>query len=148
MTSDEGSLREMVKRVMQQMKNDFHKSVFHILDILEGRLFDKEQENEKLKKEKEGLTKVIEAQHSENSKLSRQIKKNAEATDEKINGLKQYGRRSNIRAAGLPESEGNKPAEVTTRFVIECLNWTIKYLNLRGEDTDIAHRLGKTKSKR
>ena len=51
----------MIKDAMRQMKNDFLKSDFHrinILDILDGRLFDKEQENEKQKKKLVRLSKT------------------------------------------------------------------------------------------
>ena len=39
-TKGDGTLREMIKEVFQQMKDEFLRSVSHRIDILEGKLFE------------------------------------------------------------------------------------------------------------
>lgn len=144
-SKDDGFLREMIKDIFQQMKDEFLKSVSHRIDILEGKLFEKEEENDKLKKEITGLNKEIESQKTENTKLSEQIDKNNETAEGKINDLEQYGRRNNVRMNGVAEV-GEETPERTTTAIIEVLNNNIENLALRREDIDIAHRLGKKKN--
>lgn len=144
-SKDDGFLREMIKDIFQQMKDEFLKSVSHRIDILEGKLFEKEEENDKLKKEITGLNKEIESQKTENTKLSEQIEKNNETAEGKINDLEQYGRRNNVRMNGVAEV-GEETPERTTTAIIEVLNNNIENLALRREDIDIAHRLGKKKN--
>lgn len=143
-TKDDGFLRELIREMFQQMKEEFLKSVSHRIDILEGKLFDKEEENDKLRKEITGLNKDVENQKSENIKLLEQIEKNSTTADERINDLEQYGRRNNIRINGVPEN-GEETSERTTRIATETLNRYIENLDIRREEIDIAHRLGKKK---
>ena len=154
-TKGDGTLREMIKEVFQQMKDEFLHSVSHRIDILEGKLFEKEKENDSLKKtisklqtEIDNRKTEIEDQKAENSKLQAQIEKSAETANGKINDLEQYGRRNNLKISGLPESEGDETAEMTTGIVIDKLNNVIGNLNLRREDIDIAHRLGPKRNRR
>ena len=151
-TKGDGTIREMIKDIFQQMKDDFLKSVSHRIDILEGKLFEKDKENESLKKKISELENDIETRKSEikeqkqeTENLLKQIEKNAETADSKINDLEQYGRRSNLKINGLPESEGDETAEMTADILIGKFNSVIGGLNLRPEDIDIAHRLGKKK---
>ena len=154
-TKDDGSIRDMIKEVFQQMKDEFLHSVSHRIDILEGKLFEKDKENDSLKEtikklesEIENRKTEIEEQKAENSKLQTQIEKNAEIASGKINDLEQYGRRNNLKISGLPESEGDETAEMTTETVINKLNGVIGSLNLKREDIDIAHRLGPKRKRR
>ena len=154
-TKEDGTLRDMIKEVFQQMKDEFLHSVSHRIDILEGKLFEKDKENDSLKEtikkletEIESRKTEIEEQKAENSKLQTQIEKNAEIASGKINDLEQYGRRNNLKISGLPESEGDETAEMTTGIVIDKLNSVIGSLNLRREDIDIAHRLGPKRKRR
>ena len=154
-TKGDGTLRDMIKEVLQQMKDEFLHSVSHRIDILEDKLFEKDKENDSLKKtisklqtEIDNRKTEIEDQKAENSKLQAQIEKSAETANGKINDLEQYGRRNNLKISGLPESEGDETAEMTTGIVIDKLNNVIDNLNLRGEDIDIAHRLGPKRNRR
>ncbi|KAH3771591.1 hypothetical protein DPMN_172916 [Dreissena polymorpha] len=71
----------------------------------------------------------------------------------KLNELEQFGRRNNIRIAGLAEASNNnnnknnkmtsETAEETSKAIIKFLNEKIEGLNLCINDIDIAHRLGK-----
>ena len=154
-TKGDGTLREMIKEVFQQMKDEFLDSDSHRIDILEGKLFEKDKENDALKEkigkfetEIENRKTEIEDQKTENSKLQAQIEKSAEVASGKINDLEQYGRRNNLKISGLSESEGDETAEMTTEKVIVKLNNVIGNLNLRREDIDIAHRLGPKRNRR
>lgn len=51
LTKDDGLLRGMIKDIFQQMKDEFLHSVTNIIEILKGRLFERDQENERLNKE-------------------------------------------------------------------------------------------------
>lgn len=50
-SKEDGSLRSIVKEVFAQMKEEFLKSVSHRIDILEGKLYEKESENGNLRTE-------------------------------------------------------------------------------------------------
>lgn len=146
-TKDDGFLRELIREMFQQMKDEFLKSVSHRIDILEGKLFEKEEENDRLRNAIAGLNKEIDAQKSENLKLLEQLERNSVAADERINDLEQYGRRNNIRINGIPEV-GEESPERTSKVAIETLNRYIENLDLKREEIDIAHRLGKKKEGR
>lgn len=146
-TRDDGFLRDLIRDIFQQMKDEFLKSVSHRIDILEGKLFEKDQENESLKREIHDLNKSLDYQKTENEKLVDQIQKVNEAAEEKINDLEQYGRRNNLRITGIPEQRDvEETAEMTTRIVLEKLNDSIETLDLERFEIDIAHRLGQKRA--
>lgn len=146
-TKDDGFLRELIRDIFQQMKDEFLKSVSHRIDILEGKLFEKDQENENLKKEIHDLNQSLDQQKSENEKLVDQIQKVNDVAEEKINDLEQYGRRNNLRINGIPEQQDvEETAEMTTRIVLEKLNSSIETLHLERFEVDIAHRLGQKRA--
>ena len=154
-TKGDGTLREMIRDIFQELKEEFLKSLSHRMDILEGKLFEKEKENDSLKKQISDLkTDIdnrkaeIEMQKSENSKLKREIDKSVITANEKFNDLEQYGRKSNLKIDGLPEAEGYETAEMTTGVFIDKMNALIPSLDLRREDVNIAHRLGIKKSRK
>ena len=83
------------------MKDEFLKSVSHRIDILEGKLFEKDKANNDLKKEIADLKTDVDSrkaeiqdQKAEKENLLRLIEKKAEAAEEKINDLEQYDRRN------------------------------------------------------
>ena len=142
-TRDDGFLRGLIREIFQQMKDEFLNSVTHRIELLEGTIFEKNQENDNLKKEIDNLNKDLENQKAENEKLVDQIKKVNDTAEDRINELEQYGRRNNLRINGIPEDEDvDETAERTTRKVAETLNRAIVDLNLARYDFDIAHRLG------
>ena len=154
-TKGDGTLREMIRDIFQELKEEFLKSLSHRMDILEGKLFEKETEIDSLKKQISDLkTDIdnrkaeIEMQKSENSKLKREIDKSVITANEKFNDLEQYGRKSNLKIDGLPEVEGYETAEMTTGVFIDKMNALIPSLDLRREDVNITHRLGIKKSRK
>ena len=119
----------------------------HRIDILEGKLFEKEQENHKLKKEINDLNNNLEDQRAENEKLVKQIHKVNKTNYKKINDLEQYGRINNLRITGVPEDKDiEETAEMTSRIVMDKLNSCIENLHLQRHETDISHRLGPTRA--
>ena len=142
-TKDDGVLRELIRDIFQQMKDELLQGVSHRIELLEGKLFEKDEENDKLKKEITSLNKNLEDQKAENQKLVDQIQTVNDTAEARINDLEQYGRRNNLRISGVPENQhGDETAEMTTRKVADTLNGTITDLNLARYDFDIAHRLG------
>ena len=142
-TRDDGFLRGLIREIFQQMKDEFLNSVSHRIELLEGTIFEKNEENDKLKEEIEKLNTNLENQKTENEKLVDEIKKVNDMAEDKINDLEQYGRRNNLRINGIPErGDVDETAEMTTRKVAETLNGVILDLNLARCDFDIAHRLG------
>lgn len=141
-TKDDGFLRDLIRGMFQQMKDEFLQGVNHRIELLEGRLFEKDQENEKLKREITVLNKKIADEKEEKNKLVDQIQKVNEAAEERINDQEQYGRRNNLRINGIEEEEADETADITTRKIVNKLNGRIQDLNLEISDIDIAHRLG------
>ena len=168
LTKDDGFLRTLIKEIFQQLKDDFLHSVNNRIEILEGRLFERDQENDNLSKTVKGLNTTVEnlnktidnlkkqtenkqkeitEQKAENEKLSKEIETLKQNTGAKINDLEQYSRKNNIRISGMTET-GLETAEDTMQIVMEKLNATMKDLELRNEHIDIAHRLGRKKKDR
>ena len=142
---DDVYLKEIIKDTFQLMKDEFLKSVSHRIDILEGKLFEKEEENDKLKSKIKDLNKSLEDQKAENNMLRKEVQNVNSVAEEKFNDLEQYGRRDSIRIFGVPESQdAEETAEITTQKAIDSLN-KIESLHLQTSDIDLAHRLGKRK---
>ena len=142
-TRDDGFLRGLIREIFHEMKDELLNSVSHRIELLEGTIFDNNEENDKLKTEIKHLNEELENQKAENEKLVEQIKTVNDAAEDRINDLEQYGRRNNLRINGIPEdTDVEETAERTTRKVAETLNRVIVDLNLAKCDFDIAHRLG------
>lgn len=139
---DDTYIKDMMKDVLKEMKDELLKSVTGRIEKLEGTLFDKEQENDALKKEIIELRKEVETVRDEKNQLKRDSEKMREINEGKINDLEQYGRRNNIRISGLEDSQ-HETAEQTTAEVINTINREMPGVNLKFDDIDIAHRLGK-----
>ena len=153
-TRDDGFLRGLIKEIFQQMKDEFLNSVNKRIDILEGKLFEKDQENDQLKKNISDLKEEIENKQTEinerkaeNVKLKEEIESNNITMESKMNDIEQYSRKNNIRISGLPET-GTETAEVTTLKVVQKMNEVLPDLDLQPEHIDIAHRMGKHKKDR
>ena len=149
---DDGFLRDLIKDMFQQMKEEFLGSVYKRIEILEGKLFEKDQDNDTLLKSIDVLKQrieeknlKIEEQKAENKKLSDQIESVNLDMSSKLNDMEQYSRKTNIRINGIPET-GYETAEDTTLKVIDTLNKTLKDINVQNEHINIAHRLGKKKT--
>ena len=153
-TKDDGFLRGLFRDIFQEMKDELLNSVYKRLEILEGRLFERDEENDRLQKSVENMTKtidsqkeLIEQQKAENKKLKDEIGAVNIEMEAKLNDLEQYSRKNNIRISGLTET-GSETAEAATEKVIEKLNEKIPDLNLQLHHIDVAHRVGDKKKGR
>ena len=121
---DDGFLRDLIKEVFKQMKDEFLLSVYKRIEILEGRLFEKDQDNDKLlgsidqlKQKIEQKNSKIEEQKVENQKLREQIEKSSMSQFEsKMNDMEQYSRKNSVRISGIREI-GYESAEETIENV-------------------------------
>ena len=144
LTKDDNSIKNLIRDTLKMMKNEFLESVSHRIDILEGKLFEKEEENTKLKKKLEDLEEENKKIKLEQTKVNEADKKANEKMKKEINNLEQYGRRNNLRFDGIHEDKMEN-AEQTGRKVAQCINALIPNVCVRRCDIDIAHRLpGKT----
>ena len=75
LTKDDSNLKTMIKEIIEQMKEELIASVAQKIDVLEGRLFEKEEENENLKSDIETLNKQIEVQTEDYKTLKKPIEK-------------------------------------------------------------------------
>ena len=148
-TRDDGFLRGLIREIFQQMKDEFLNSVNKRIDILEGKLFEKDQENDKLKKNITDLKKEIadkkaeiDERKAENVKLKEEIETMNISIESKMNDIEQYSRKNNIRISGMPET-GIETAEATTHRVVQKMNEVFPDLDLQQSHIDIAHRMGK-----
>ncbi|MES9884901.1 MAG: hypothetical protein ABW185_29000, partial [Sedimenticola sp.] len=139
---DDGSLRSLLKEMMAEMKEELLNSVVNRLEILEGRLFDKDAKNDELKLEVARLEKEVVEQKRENEALRNNINSSNDKMTKVCNDMEQYSRSNNIRIHGIASAKDVETADQTTEKVIKTLNEKMK-LNLRKEDIDIAHRMKK-----
>ena len=165
MTKDDGSLRNLIKEVFQQMKDEFLDSAYKRIEILEGRLFERDEESDKMKKKVNDLDKTVNdlkktadglkkqvtdkqvelnEQKEENKKLTEKLETLTVNSEAKMNDLEQYTRKNSVRISGISET-GNETAEQSIEIVVDKLNSKIEDLNLQKDDIDIAHRVGKRK---
>ena len=133
----------IIKETFTEMKDDFLNSVFHRIELLEGKLHNTEDENDKLKSKIVDLEEKLETQKAESKKAHLKVNEVEAKARKTTNELEQYSRKNNIRNDGRADN-GKEYAETTTEVVIDLLNENIKDLNLNRAEIDTAHRLGKT----
>lgn len=140
---DDGSLRTLFRESMVEMKEELLNSVINRLEMLESRLYDRDQKNDELKAEVTRLQKENVDQKTLNEKLKRKVEENYDKLYKTRNETEQYSRVNNIRIHGIPSSKAFENADETTETVIKTLNEKMG-LTLRTEDVDVAHRLHKS----
>lgn len=85
------------------MKEELLVSVENRIEILESKLFDKENENDQLKEEVQKLRQEIKEKSKENENMEHELRQSEQKTDEFLNNQEQYSRINNIRVSGIPE---------------------------------------------
>ena len=141
------SIQNMIRETFKLMKDEFLQSVSHRIDILEGKLFEKEEENSALKGKLKSLEEENQKIKDDQEKTKQEEKIEQEKLKASINNLEQYGRRNNLRIDGIFE-DNMESAEQTGQKVAQCINAHVLNLIIRRCDIDIAHRLGKKIDKR
>lgn len=139
---DDNSIKDMMREIIKEMKDDLLKSVIGRIEKIEGYLFETQKENDKLKEEIRQLKQEADISKDEKIQLQRECEKSMKTIEGKLNDLEQYDRRNNVRVTGIKDKE-RETAEDTIKTVIETLNSEIPGLNLEENDIDVAHRLGK-----
>ena len=115
-------LKEGVSRELEKITEKY--------EILEGKIFDLEENCEKLRRENVALRR-----HS--MELSEKLEKN----QSDLNDLEQYGRRRNLRVFNVKESAGETAADVTK---IICSIFTDKVgVSTCSDDLEACHRVGR-----
>ena len=141
MKKDDSGIRIMMEDIVNEMKDELLKSVIGKIEIQEGCLLEKQQENDKLRTEIDYFKERTENTKQENVQLPRE-KMRKQNLEEKINDLEQYSRRNKIRISGVRVKE-NETIEETATSIVQTLNAEMPVIDLYAGDIDIAHRLGK-----
>ena len=97
LTRDDPSLKKTIKDVFMDMKEDFLNTVFHRIELLEGKLHVTEDENDKLKSKIKDLETKLDDQKAETEKAFLQVDKVESKARKSTNELEQYSRRNNER---------------------------------------------------
>ena len=135
---DDSCLENMIEKIVGQMKN----SLLHRIELLESKLFDRESENENLKKEIDKLHTELNAEKVMNREtLIKEKYENKEA----LNELEQYTRINNVVFHGLQDLDKTETPENTMKLVADVVK---KHTGIQLSKTDIdyGHRLGRFKN--
>jgi hypothetical protein len=199
LTKNDDSLKFMIKDIIKEMKEELLKTVDYKIDLLESKLFEKDEEINKQNEKIEKLSKRLEEQEADYDTLKFEFRKQENRSNELFNNTEQYSRINNIRINGIPEKnndnknesnenkkqdegtelsdqkdetksnevsnieevtmesmespsyaevarrnpKGLESPEETRDLVIKTLNEKLPGLNLKKEDIDTCHRLGK-----
>ena len=124
MMKNDSELKATIRDLLVEMKEELLRSVYKSIEVLEGKLFDKETENSQLLSNIKTLEQEIESQKNENSKLQDMINRNNEQRLEKDNENEQYSRRNNIVINGLKDNDPQESAK--SEKVIKVLNHAMR----------------------
>ncbi|KAH3885042.1 hypothetical protein DPMN_009029 [Dreissena polymorpha] len=141
LTKDSNDLKDLIKDIVIQLKEELLVTIIQRVDKLEGELFEKELENAKNTKQINELGDKLLEQKMENERLKKAMKSNEFANQPHFNEMEQYSRRNNIRIEGIEDSKTKHYTE-TSEKIIQTLNAHIPDLKLTKSDIDISHRLG------
>jgi len=135
-------LRETMKSILSEMKDSLLESVSHRIDILEGKLFDMDEETDKLTNRIQTLEKEIEAVKEERQQVARYADDMQYRLDKSLNETEQYSRLNNIRVRGVEDTNSKETPEETTLKIIDFIEQKMK-IEIDSTEIDIAHRLKK-----
>lgn len=97
----DGSLRETLKDLIKEMKDDLLKSVINKIEIVESKVFEKEQECDALRTSLKTMESKINDKNEANDKLEEMIRKQEDTLYKLGNETEQYSRRNNITIRGI-----------------------------------------------
>jgi len=135
-------LRETMKNILSEMKDSLLESVSHRIEILEGKLFDKDEETDKLTNRIQTLEKEIEAVTEERQQVARYADAMQYRLDKSLNEAEQYSRLNNIRVRGVIDTNSKETPKETTKKIIDRIEQKMK-IEIDSAEIDIAHRLKK-----
>ena len=146
MMKGDTSIRDTLKDLITEMKDELLKSVINRIEHLEGKMFEREQEYDKLKESIQSLDKTILEKNLEKENIEESIRKQGEIIKKLENETEQYSRRNNIKIRGLPDTDPRETALDSAKKIVQFLKEKdIASLSL--SDIDIAHRLPNTHNK-
>ncbi|KAH3812801.1 hypothetical protein DPMN_141240 [Dreissena polymorpha] len=114
----DGTIRETIKDLLLEMKEELLKSMVNRIEVLEGKLFERDMENDKLRTREETLEKSITDIKQESDLIVRKALREEEMRKQGENDAEQYSRRNNIKIKGIPDPDPNEPATETATQVI------------------------------
>ena len=138
-------IKQIIRFTLEEMKEQFLSSVIKRVETIEGELHEKCIETEMIKQELQFRDKKISELVEENNNLKAQIKGERSKREKEINDQEQYGRRNNIRINGITKDSEKQASNEVIDLVVKTLNEKGN-LNVKADDIDIAHRLGKWKA--
>ena len=137
---DDGSLRETMRELLTEMKEDLLKSVVHRIEIIETKIFDKDQEKDSMKEKIASLEKNLEQEKDNVNDLNLRMKYEETKRWQYENEAEQYSRRNNIKIRGLTDDNKRETARETAEKVIKFLKEK-NVANVELSDIDYSHRL-------
>ncbi|KAH3880540.1 hypothetical protein DPMN_004456 [Dreissena polymorpha] len=142
----DGTIRETIKDLLLEMKEELLKSMVNRIEVLEGKLFERDMENDKLRTRLETLEKSITDIKQESDLIVRKAIREEEMRKQGENDAEQYSRRNNIKIKGIPDPDPNEPATETATKVINFFKEK-KIAEISMNDFDIVHRIPNRESK-
>ncbi|KAH3805361.1 hypothetical protein DPMN_086643 [Dreissena polymorpha] len=136
----DGTLHKTIKDLFAEMKDDLLKSVVKNIEVLEGRLFEKEQEIDKLKTQSQVLETDIKNQKEMNENLLKELKQIDMNRQKYENESEQYSRSNNIKIKGIADTNLRETAKQSAELVISVLR-AHNVCQITMADINIAHRL-------
>lgn len=144
MVKGDGSIKTMMRDIITEMftdmKENLLQSITHNMEVLEGKLFERDQECDQLKKEMKELEVSLEDQKSKNESLENEMHKMNENRMKFENQSEQYSRRNNITITGIKDNTKGETALETAKKVVQLMR-DKDICDLSINDIDIAHRL-------
>ncbi|KAH3866213.1 hypothetical protein DPMN_029271 [Dreissena polymorpha] len=106
----DGSLRETLKELIKEMKDDLLKSVINKIEIVGSKVFEKEQECDALRTLLKTMESMVNDKDEANDRLEEMVKKQEEKLKKLENETEQYSRRNNIKIRGIQDTDAKETA--------------------------------------
>ena len=136
----EERLQNMLSVLKRKIISEFKEYHSRLIDSVETRVLDLENENIQLKSDNISLTYKVCKLVEENERLHGMVQ---EARLRSVEN-EQYSRKSNLKIYGIPEDENGGPSENTRKVVLNMFNTKLG-VALREKDIDASHRVGRRK---
>ena len=105
LTKDSTELKDLIKNINVQLKEEMLGSVITRIEKIESDLFEKEEENIRMTKQIDKIKQELDEQKNETEILRKQLKLQETSNELKLNEIEQYSRRSNIKIEVIPDSD-------------------------------------------
>ena len=99
------SIKSMINEMVDKMKESILNSLVQNIEVIEGKLFDREQSCDKMAEKVRALERKIDEQRQMNEELERKLNGMKEDRTKYENEAEQYSRRNNIKITGLEDTQ-------------------------------------------